>query len=83
MKTTKTVLLELLIILNLSNVVYSQNSSDIRRTYHWYFGNGAGLDFSSGTPVPITNSPMTAEEGCASISDTCGNLLFFTDGDTV
>jgi len=83
MKTTKTVLLELLIILNLSNVVYSQNSSDIRRTYHWYFGNGAGLDFSSGTAVPITNSPMTAEEGCASISDTCGNLLFYTDGDTV
>ncbi len=83
MKTIKTVLLELLIILNLSKVVYSQNSSDIRRTYHWYFGNGAGLDFSSGTPVPITNSPITAEEGCASISDTCGNLLFFTDGDTV
>ena len=83
MKTTKTVLLELLIILNLINVLYSQNSSDIRRTYHWYFGNGAGLDFSSGTAVAKTNSPMTAEEGCASISDTCGNLLFFTDGDTV
>ena len=56
---------------------------DIKRTMHWYFGNGAGLDFTSGTPVPITNSAMTAEEGSASISDTCGNLLFYTDGDTV
>lgn len=56
---------------------------DIKRTYHWYFGSGAGLDFSSGNPVAITNSPMTAEEGCASISDTCGDLLFYTDGDTV
>lgn len=56
---------------------------DIKRTYHWYFGNKAGLDFSNGTPVPITNSAMTAEEGCSSISDTCGNLLFYTDGDTI
>ncbi|MDD3860162.1 MAG: T9SS type A sorting domain-containing protein [Bacteroidales bacterium] len=80
---TLTLLLTLLIILNHSKVVYSQNSSDIRRTYHWYFGNGAGLDFSSGTAVAITNSPMEAVEGCASISDTCGNLLFYTDGDTV
>ncbi len=61
---------------------FSQNP-DIKRTYHWYFGNGAALDFSSGTPVPITNSAMTAEEGSASISDTCGDLLFYTDGDTV
>jgi len=61
----------------------AQNNPDLKRTYHWYFGNNAGLDFSSGTPVPITNSTMTAEEGCASISDTCGNLLFYTDGDTV
>lgn len=62
---------------------FAQTSGDIKRTYHWYFGNGAGLDFSSGIPTAITNSPMTAEEGCASISDTCGNLLFYTDGDTV
>jgi hypothetical protein len=73
----------LLIAIFSLQLAYSQENSDIRRTYHWYFGNGAGLDFSSGTPVAITNSPMTAVEGCASISDTCGNLLFYTDGDTV
>lgn len=49
----------------------------------WYFGYEAGLDFNSGEPVAITNSKMITEEGCASISDYKGNLLFYTDGSTV
>ena len=40
---------------------FGQHPSDIKRTYHWHFGNGAGLDFSGGTPVPITNSAITVE----------------------
>ncbi|MBL0054207.1 MAG: hypothetical protein IPP29_23365 [Bacteroidetes bacterium] len=46
----------------------------------WYFGSFAGLDFSSGVPVPLTNSAMFTVEGSSSISDTSGNLLFYTDG---
>ena len=34
----------------------------------WYFGDGAGIDFNSGTAVPLSNSAMYADEGCASIS---------------
>jgi hypothetical protein len=83
MKTIAKTFLTFLFILSTVLIIYSQNSADIRRTYHWYFGNGAGLDFSSGEAVAITNSPMTTLEGCASICDTCGNLLFYTDGDTV
>ena len=56
---------------------------DIKRTWHWYFGNGAGIDFSSGSPVPYLNGKLHTYEGCSSISDTLGNLLFYTDGDTV
>jgi DNA-binding beta-propeller fold protein YncE len=65
-----------------ANISFAQNP-DIKRTYHWYFGNKAGIDFSSGSPVAVTNSAMNSIEGCASISDTAGNLLFYTDGDTV
>lgn len=83
MKIKAKTFLTFLFILSIVLSIYSQNSADIRRTYHWYFGNGAGLDFSNGEPVEIINSPMEAVEGCASISDTCGNLLFYTDGDTV
>ncbi len=50
----------------------------------WYFGIYAGLDFNSGTPVPILTSAMSTYEGCASIADkTTGKLLFYTDGSSV
>lgn len=68
-------------ILNFS-FCFAQNP-DIKRTYHWYFGDDAGIDFNSGSPVADINSSMYAMEGCASISDTSGNLLFYTNGDTV
>lgn len=49
----------------------------------WYFGDKAGLDFSSGSPVVLTDGQMKTAEGCASISDSNGNLLFYTDGISV
>ncbi len=48
--------------------------------YNWYFGNNAGLNFSSPTPTILTNSKIDTYEGCSSISDKEGNLLFYTDG---
>ena len=65
-----------LIILNL--FVYSQHEAD-----YWYFGNFAGLDFSSGKPEPLTNGQLINYEGCAVASDSSGNLLFYTNGMTV
>jgi hypothetical protein len=50
----------------------------------WYFGDGAGLDFNSGSPVVLTDGRMTTLEGCASIADpVTGKLLFYTNGVTV
>ena len=49
----------------------------------WYFGNGAGLDFSSGTPKPIYNGKLFTLEGCATACDDHEHLLFYTDGITV
>ncbi|MAU26782.1 MAG: hypothetical protein CMH48_07675 [Muricauda sp.] len=48
----------------------------------WYFGYNAGLDFRSGTPVALTDGALYTREGCATISDATGNLLFYTDGIT-
>ncbi|MEO5570557.1 MAG: T9SS type A sorting domain-containing protein [Bacteroidia bacterium] len=50
------------------------------QAYHWYFGNHGGLDFSSGSAVAVNNSAMSTDEGCSSISDASGNLLFYTNG---
>ncbi|MBX3165722.1 MAG: hypothetical protein KF900_14695, partial [Bacteroidetes bacterium] len=49
----------------------------------WYFGFGAALDFMTTPPTPLNNSAMNTLEGCASIADAAGNLLFYTDGITV
>jgi gliding motility-associated-like protein len=46
----------------------------------WYFGERAGLDFSSGEPVLLTDGAIQTFEGCASYSDADGNLLFYTNG---
>ncbi|MCX6275112.1 MAG: hypothetical protein NTV09_07885, partial [Bacteroidetes bacterium] len=46
----------------------------------WYFGTMAGMDFNSGSPVALTNGQLFTTEGCASIADANGNLLFYTEG---
>ena len=49
----------------------------------WYFGRNAGLDFNSGTPVALTDGQIDTYEGCATIADQNGQLLFYTDGISV
>src|SRR5690554_7801034 len=50
------------------------------QTAHWYFGRNVGLDFTNGSPVVVTDGQISTIEGCTSISDEYGNLLFYTDG---
>ncbi|MDD4218050.1 MAG: hypothetical protein PHZ24_12035, partial [Bacteroidales bacterium] len=71
----KTTLL-LIAILSLQ-LVYAQQHPEVKRTWHWYFGWNAGLDFSSGTMQEDLNGQVYIDEGAASISDTAGNLLFY------
>lgn len=47
---------------------------------NWYFGRYAGLEFSTGTPQPIYDGQLSTSEGCASVSNKTGGLLFYTDG---
>lgn len=68
----------LLAILLISQYSFSQN-----QTNNWYFGYKAGLSFASGTPVALTNGMLNTSEGCATISNANGNLLFYTDGITI
>jgi len=60
-----------------------------QRANVWYFGNKAGINFNPifntppGPALALSNSIMDAPEGCATISDRNGNLIFYTDGDKV
>ncbi|WP_164879115.1 PKD domain-containing protein, partial [Flavobacterium cerinum] len=60
-------------------VVASASLTAQREAANWYFGFNAGLDFNSGSPIS-QNGQLSSEEACASISDSDGNLLFYTDG---
>ncbi len=50
---------------------------------NWYFGEKAGLNFNTEPPTALTNGKLSTYEGCASISDYKGQLLFYTNGVTV
>lgn len=50
------------------------------QTSQWYFGFNAGLNFLTNPPTPLLGSAMSVPEGCASIADDNGNLLFYTNG---
>ena len=49
----------------------------------WYFGDNAGIDFNEQPPIPLNDGAQTAPEGVATVSDLNGDLLFYTDGQTV
>ena len=70
----------LFFILCISIQTFAQNEAS-----NWYFGKNAGLRFNagSGTVTAVTDGQLNTLEGCTSISDTDGNLLFYTDGQTV
>jgi gliding motility-associated-like protein len=54
-----------------------------KQAWNWYFGSQCGISFQNGEPVSIPSPNISTLEGCASISDTAGHLLFYTDGSTI
>jgi gliding motility-associated-like protein len=62
-----------ILLLLLSFTVYSQKEAS-----NWCFGYHAGIKFIN-TPIPFISS-IEVSEGSSAISDTSGNLLFYSDG---
>ncbi len=71
--------LVLMLGLGLSTQLWGQGE-----TSNWYFGNGAGITFNNdGSVRAVTDGKLNTFEGCTTISDPAGDLLFYTDGITV
>ena len=68
-----------LIILSANNL-FSQ-----KEYYNWYFGEFAGITFNTPdiSPIFLENSKMFGDEGCATISDSDGKLLFYSNGSNI
>lgn len=66
----------LLFIILVPFAIYAQGE-----TSNWYFGQGAGIKFENdGSVTTLTDGQLDTFEGCSTISDSFGNLLFYTDG---
>ncbi len=78
MQKIKHIILIILFFLMGAISTFAQNEVNI-----WYFGYKAGLDFNEEIPRVVLNSDMDAHEGSASICDVNGNLLFYSNGETI
>lgn len=54
-----------------------------KRVNVWYFGRNAGLNFDTGNPAPLIDGALNTWEGCATICNENGSLLFYTDGNSI
>lgn len=64
--------------------IVSYNAFSQKEASNWYFGNNAGIRFNAnGTISDLADGQLSTVEGCTTISDANGNLLFYTDGITV
>ena len=64
-----------LLILLTTTLFYGQGEAS-----NWYFGRNAGINFNNGDVKSLTDGAIQTNEGCASISNKKGELLFYTDG---
>ncbi|MBY8962622.1 T9SS type B sorting domain-containing protein [Flavobacterium sp. D11R37] len=68
-----------LLLLLLATSTFAQGEAN-----NWFFGLGGGIQFSAdGTVSPLFGGQVQTNEGCSTISDADGNLLFYTDGRNV
>ena len=58
-------------------------SSAQNRYVNWFFGFGSGLKFENNGPVVVNGGKTATQEGVATMSDPCGNLLFYSDGTAI
>ena len=62
-----------------TSFVFSQQEAS-----NWYFGENAGIKFHpDGSVTALLDGQLNTKEGCATISDSNGNLLFYTDGSKI
>lgn len=75
----------LFLLLTLCSWSYAQYNAGQSKV--WAFGSNAGINFGSGNPVAFYSaiSPVNGGtlEGCASVSDASGNLLFYCTGNRI
>lgn len=68
------------ILIFIANTLCAQYNAPENRV--WAFGVRAGINFNTGTPVPFA-AKVYSSNACASTCDSAGQLLFYTEGNTI
>ncbi|HBS86880.1 MAG: hypothetical protein A2W91_12680 [Bacteroidetes bacterium GWF2_38_335] len=74
----------LVILIFVAQISLSQKQGNI-----WYFGDGAGLDFNTGSPVALSDGQTYLlpgfyhNEGCSTVCDSSGALLLYCNGEVI
>ena len=66
--------------------IYLTGDTFNRSNYNWFFGNNVRIDFNpikSGQTEVVLSGALITQEGCASVSNNNGKVLFYTNGETV
>ncbi len=73
----KSLLILLPLAIGIESLLCGQQENTI-----WYFGHNAGLDFSANPPQAISGQ-LNSNEGCAVMCDRTGQLLFYSNGESI
>lgn len=63
------------LLLSVNSLFSQENTANL-----WYFADHAGISFNTGIPIALTEGQTDIIEGCATLCDEDGSLLFYTDG---
>ncbi len=75
--------MNLKLYLLLSLLLYARLLQAQEQEKVWVFGDKAGVDFTSGNPIPFQSAIEGLGEASASVTDKDGRLLFYTEGSIV
>jgi PKD repeat protein len=70
-------------LLTTTFLLLSMTAFGQRESNWWFFGTRGGVNFNCSPPMAVNGIPHYMMEGCATISDSNGNFLFATNGDTI
>lgn len=70
------------LLLFLTGIIFMSGANAQNENNVWAFGHNNGLNFNTSPPTFFQTS-QDALEGCASVADGAGNLLFYSNGNDV